>query len=142
DALVKDPALVEKESAAFWAEVDAAKQVAKDAVSYTESVNGREALTFYDMTKGVEVTGSDGKPVTKKMTDFSVFAQWLAVPELQRAVPERNKLMVQVTVTPMPAAKGPSGEVPRSLPIVAIPNGVTLPSGKGLLSVRNRVSGA
>src|SRR4029450_5528505 len=76
------------------------------------------------------------------MTDFSVFAQWLAVPELQRAVPEGNKLMVQVTVTPMPAAKGPSGEGPRSLPIVAIPNGVTLPSGKGLLSVVKSVNEA
>ncbi|MCC6273174.1 MAG: FHA domain-containing protein, partial [Deltaproteobacteria bacterium] len=50
---------------------------------------------------------------------------------------------LQVSVVPMKAATAADGaSVPRTLQIVAIPNGRELPSGKGLLSVLERINAA
>jgi hypothetical protein len=131
ETLLKDPALVDKTAEDFWAEVDAAKEVAKQVATHEEFVGGKRVISIYDMTKEVPVTDAEGKPVTQKMTDFTIFAQWLSVPDLQRPVPAEEKLPLQVTVTPMP----PVGDAKRALPIIAIPNGLKLPSGKSLLTV-------
>ncbi len=140
-ALLDDPMLVEKVAGEFWAEVDLAKEVAKRVAMHEVTLDGKRVVAFYDMAKVVEIPGPDGRPVKMKMQDFTVFAQWLAVPELDRAAPADKKLPLQVTMAPMGTVTGKDGTaIPRRLPFVAIPNGVKLPSGKNLLTVLNAMN--
>lgn len=99
---------------AFWSEVDAAREVARQSVILERSREGRNVFSMYDLIP---------------LRPFSIFAQWLSVPDIQRKNPLTQKLPLQATVNSMPAV----GELSRILPIIAIPNGLKLPSGKGLL---------
>jgi|GEM_PF-4728931 len=125
--LLSDSALLKKTANEFWAEVDAAKEVAARSILLEEFVGGRRVLAFYDMAP---------------LRSFSIFAQWLAVPDLQRELAPAEKLLLQATVASMPPVEGPHGASTRSLPIIAIPDGRELPSQKGLLSVLQKMSDA
>lgn len=118
--LLSDSELRQREAAAFWAEVDVAREVAKESVVLERRQEGRRLFAFYN---------------TRTLQRFSIFAQWLSVPDIQRPFLQAEKLPLQATIAPMPSIPGPQGEVARILPIIAIPEGAQLPSGKGLLAV-------
>jgi len=128
DQMVDDPAARETAAAEFFQKVEAARAKAgADAVMGDASVHeGNTNLSFFDLTK---------------LGDFTVFQQWLALPRVE--VSPGTPHTLQVSVVPMkPAMAGDGSSVPRTLQIVAIPDGRSLPSGKGLLTVLDRINAA
>lgn len=136
DAVLANPTERARLADAFWENVDAARAKAEAAVIHEAQVDGRTVVKFYDMAQ---------------LNGFTVFEQWLAVPDIYRQRPQTNAdgslklgadgfplpsvtegLDVQVTVAPMP--KAPDGGA-RSLPIVAIPFGNKVGGRRGLLVV-------
>lgn len=122
DSLVTDPAAVwnrRAEAESFWRGVDEAVGALKrDAAMDGPTADG---VIFYDLSR---------------VSQYPTITQWLAVPIA-------HSLSLQVTVAPMPPATTASGATaPRSLMFVAIPNGRFLPTGKGLLSVVDRMNAA
>jgi len=128
DLMVSDPSAREAAAKEFFQKVDAGKdQAAAKALMGEPSVHeGKTNLSFFDLTK---------------LGDFTVFQQWLALPRVEPSPGNPDSL--QVSVVPMkPAAKADGTTVPKTLQIVAIPNGRELPSGKGLLSVLEKINAA
>jgi hypothetical protein len=143
DGMIRNPQARSFAAKAFWAEVDKAKAVAGGAVTGEGTVNGRQVLAFYDVTKPVEIIDGQGKIETHRLSDFSIFAQWLSVPELQRGKPVSEKLPLQVTVAPMaPLPRDGYNPVSRSLPIIAVPNGLKSQNPKGLLAILDALNEA
>lgn len=120
DEMLANPAARKAAAEKFWGEVDAATRVAKEKAIMPESVDGQ--VNFYD---------------TKALSEYGTLAQWLAIPQA-------HDLNLQVSVAPMPPAKSSDGTViaDRRLTIVAIPDGRALPSGKGLLSIKDTLNAA
>jgi len=128
DGLLADPAQREAQAQEFFGRVEAARAIASDRGTIAEASvrEGDTRLTFFDL---------------RALSDFTVFQQWLALPRVTGPDGVPNSL--QVSVAPMPPARRASGgEAPRTLQIVAIPHGRALPSGRGLLSVLDRVNAA
>lgn len=123
DALLVDPSLRGRMAREFWAEVDAARGVAQSSIVLERSLEGRLAFAMYDLGP---------------LKPYSIFAQWLSVPDLQRLLPSERRLPLQATLAPMPPLAG----LPRSLPIIAIPHGRRLPSGRGLLAAVQAMNAA
>lgn len=143
DGMIRNPQARKYAAQTFWANLDKAKAVAGGAVTGEGTVNGRQVLAFYDVTKPVEIIDGQGNIETHRLSDFSIFAQWLAVPELQRGKPVAEKLPLQVTVAPMaPLQRDDGGSLARSLPIIAIPNGLKSQNPKGLLAILGALNGA
>lgn len=125
--LLRDKVLRRAEAAQFWLEVDTVREVAAQSVVLERARGGRRLFAFYD---------------TGPIRHFSIFAQWLGVPDIQRSIPRTEKIPLQATIAPMPALRGLDGDLGRILPIVAIPHARRLPSGKGLLGVLPHVNAA
>ncbi|MFO1463097.1 MAG: FHA domain-containing protein [bacterium] len=128
DKMVGDPAAREAAAAEFFQKVEAGREkAAADALMPEASVHDADTnLSFFDLTK---------------LGDFTVFQQWLALPRVEPKAGSPDTL--QVSVVPMkPATARDGSAAPRTLQIVAIPNGRELPSGKGLLSVLERMNAA
>lgn len=143
DKMISDPGSRAKAAETFWTNVDAARAKAEGAVIYEAQVDGKTVMKFYDM---------------KQLGDFTVFEQWLAVPDIYRERPQTNPdgslkldadghpimgtgetLNVQVTVAPMPPAADGAA---RTLPIVAIPFGNRVGGKQGLLVVLDALNKA
>ncbi len=116
--VLRDPALRRQTAMVFWQEVDRAREVAARSVVLDRQDQGRSLFAFYS---------------TRALREFSIFAQWLSIPDLQRDLAAEQRLPLQATLAPMPPLRGLQGDLPRMLPIIAIPHGRRLPSGKGLL---------
>ncbi|HSA58204.1 MAG TPA: hypothetical protein VLJ37_00785 [bacterium] len=109
DKMISDPVSRAKAAETFWTNVDAARAKAEDpangVVIHEAQVDGKTVMKFYDMTK---------------LSEFTVFEQWLAVPDIYRERPQTNpdgslkhddnghpimgtgeSLSVQVTVAPV-----------------------------------------
>ncbi|MDX1387062.1 MAG: hypothetical protein R3257_05685, partial [bacterium] len=143
DGMIRNAQARKFAAKAFWAQVDKAKAVARGAIIGEGTLGGRQVLAFYDVMKPVEIFDGKGNVETRKLADFSIFAQWLAVPELQRGKPVSEKLPLQVTVAPMPVLVLDNGNsVARSLPIIAIPNGLKSKNPKGLLAILDALNAA
>ncbi len=128
DQMVGDPVAREKAAGDFFTQVEEARKVAgtdglmKDASVHDGDVN----LSVFDLTK---------------LGKFTVFQQWLALPRVE-AQPGQPHTM-QVSVVPLGKAKMADGaliDAPRSLQIVAIPDGRNLPSGKTMLDAKDRMN--
>ncbi|MCC6273541.1 MAG: FHA domain-containing protein [Deltaproteobacteria bacterium] len=128
DQMVADSKLREAAAAEFFGKVEEARKVALEQglmrdVSVTE---GDTQFIFVDMTK---------------LKDFTVFQQWLAVPGIE-ASPGKSHTM-QATVVPLGKAKNADGkeiDAPRTLQIIAIPDGRSLPSGKNMKDALARMN--
>lgn len=128
DKMVADPQLREAAASEFFAKVEEARQVVLEQgvmkdVSVTE---GDTQLIFVDLTK---------------LGKFTVFQQWLAIPRAE-VTPGKPHTM-QVSVVPLGKAKTADGkeiDAPRTLQIVAIPDGRQLPSGKTMLDALARMN--
>jgi hypothetical protein len=124
--MVVDREARQRASEQFWRDVDSAKQVARSgALMLEKAEGGKSHIVFYDMDK----PGA-------KLSDFPLFAQWLAIPDLVRGLPEDAKPPIEVTVTDMPPLQTPTqGSILRHLMIIAIANGRVLPMKpeKGML---------
>ncbi|MFO1464033.1 MAG: FHA domain-containing protein [bacterium] len=128
DQMVSDPVAREAAAQEFFQKVEAGKdKAAAQALMGEPSVHqGETNLSFFDLTK---------------LGDFTVFQQWLALPRVEPSPGNPDSL--QVSVVPMkPVTAADGSAVPKTLQIVAIPNGRELPSGKGLLSVLEKVNAA
>lgn len=123
DKMIYDPAVRAETAGKFWDNVDAARAKAEKAVIYEgKTPDGRTVMKFYDM---------------KQLGDFTIFEQWLAVPDIYRQRPgvsEGEGLNVQVTVTPLPNGN--------TLPIVAVPFGNKVGGKGGMLSVLDALNKA
>ncbi len=128
DKMLADPTAREAAASEFFAKVESGREkAAAQALIPEASVHeGETNLSFFDLSK---------------LGDFTVFQQWLSLPRVEPKAGSPDTL--QVSVVPMKAATAADGaSVPRTLQIVAIPNGRELPSGKGLLSVLERINAA
>lgn len=128
DKMLADPAAREAAATEFFAKVESGREKASaEGLMAEASVHDGEInLSFFDLSK---------------MGDFTVFQQWLALPRVEPN--SGNPDSLQVSVVPMKATTASDGSsVPRTLQIVAIPNGRELPSGKGLLSALDRINAA
>lgn len=127
DEVLANPSTREQLATEFFNQVAQAVPVAADRALMPEgSVHeGSTNLSFFDLTQ----------------LPFTVFQQWLALPRVEprQGTPDT----IQVSVVPMPGQTLPSGgEAPRTLQIVAIPNGRELPSGRDLTTILERVNAA
>jgi len=128
DLMVGDPVAREKAAGEFFSQVEEARKIAgtdglmKDASVHDGDVN----LSVFDLTK---------------LGKFTVFQQWLALPRVEAQAGQPHTM--QVSVVPLGKAKMADGmptDAPRTLQIVAIPDGRSLPSGKTMLDAKDRMN--
>ena len=128
EKMLADPAAREAAATEFFAKVEAGREkAAAQALIPEASVHeGETNLSFFDLSK---------------LGEFTVYQRWLSLPRVEPKAGSPDTL--QVSVVPLEAGTAADGaSVPRTLQIVAIPNGRELPSGKGLLSVLERINAA
>ncbi len=126
DDMVANPANREVAAKEFFTKVEAArKQALESGLMKDASVHeGDTNLSFFDLTK---------------LSEFTVFQQWLALPRVEAVSGQPHTM--QVSVIPQKPIAAPDGtQVPRTLQFVAIPDGRSLPSGKNMKDALARVN--
>lgn len=116
------PEVVQNEAKRFWDEVDQVKRVLPKAIlhSHVDPKTGRKLAEAYNL---------------ETLSEFGLFATWVAAPDLQRGVPQAEKLPLQMTASP--------GSSPaQSMSFLAIPHGMRLALREGLMVLKDRIVSA